>query len=66
MLKLTLMVMTYFQKVAELKHVTKTAEALQVAQPTVSRVINSIEKDFTVPVVCATLRGYFISDSLAP
>lgn len=50
MLKLTLMVMTYFQKVTELQHVTKTAEALQVAQPTVSRVINSIEKDFNVPL----------------
>ncbi len=48
MMKLTMDVLQCFQKVAELEHVTKAAEALQLAQPAVSRTISTMEKDFNV------------------
>lgn len=49
-MKFTLMVLRYFQKVAELQHVTRAAEALHVAQPSVSRVIKSMEQELNVPL----------------
>lgn len=49
-MKFTMTVLRYFQKVAELQHVTKAAEALHVAQPSISRVIKSMEKELNVPL----------------
>ncbi len=40
----------YFQKVAELEHMTKAAEQLQVSQPFLSRTIASLEEDLGVPL----------------
>ena len=39
-MKLTIDVLQCFQKVAELERVTRAAEALQLAQPAVSRTIS--------------------------
>ena len=47
-MKLTIDVLQCFQKVAELEHVTRAAEALQLAQPAVSRTISAMEKDFNI------------------
>lgn len=38
----------YFQKVAELEHLTKAAEALHIAQPALSRTIRSMEEELDV------------------
>ncbi|HEY5585247.1 MAG TPA: LysR family transcriptional regulator [Ruminiclostridium sp.] len=40
----------YFKKIAELEHMTRASEALQVAQPTLSKTISFLEKAFQVKV----------------
>ena len=35
-MKLTLLALTYFQKTAELQHLTHAAEALHISQPSLS------------------------------
>lgn len=36
----------YFKKVAELQHITRAAEELHVAQPSLSRTIARLEEDW--------------------
>ncbi|MFB7140757.1 LysR family transcriptional regulator [Gottfriedia sp. NPDC056225] len=40
----------YFQKVAKLEHITKAAEELQIAQPSLSNTIARLENDIGVPL----------------
>jgi DNA-binding transcriptional LysR family regulator len=40
----------YFQTVARLEHMTKAAEELQIAQPSLSKTIARLEKDLGVPL----------------
>ena len=43
-MKINFTSLMYFQKVAELEHLTKAAEALHIAQPALSRTIRSMEE----------------------
>lgn len=40
----------YFQKVARMEHMTKAAQALQIAQPALSKTIARLEEDIGVPL----------------
>jgi len=44
-MKLNFTSLQYFQKTAELEHLTKAAEALHVAQPALSRTIRGLEEE---------------------
>ncbi|PLS02022.1 LysR family transcriptional regulator [Neobacillus cucumis] len=45
-----LLQLQYFQTVARLEHMTKAAEALQIAQPSLSKTIARLEEDLGVPL----------------
>lgn len=47
-MKLNFTSLQYFQKVAELEHLTKAAEALHIAQPALSRTIRGLEEELNV------------------
>lgn len=47
-MKLTFSSLKYFQKVAELEHMTQAANALHIAQPALSRTIRSLENELDV------------------
>lgn len=49
-MKITYTALSYFQKIAELQHMTKAAAALHVAQPSLSRTIKSLEEELDVPL----------------
>lgn len=49
-MKITYTALTYFQKIAELQHMTRAAAALHVAQPSLSRTIKSLEEELDVPL----------------
>lgn len=40
----------YFQTIARLQHMTKAAEELQIAQPSLSKTIARLESDVGVPL----------------
>ena len=42
--------LNYFQVVAEYEHISKAAEALHVAQPSLSSTISKLEKELGVPL----------------
>lgn len=50
-MKLTLLALTYFQKTAELQHLTHAAEALHISQPSLSHTIKMLEQELGVPPV---------------
>jgi DNA-binding transcriptional LysR family regulator len=45
-----LLQLKYFQTVARLEHMTKAAEQLQIAQPSLSKTISRLEEDLGVPL----------------
>jgi DNA-binding transcriptional LysR family regulator len=45
-----LLQLQYFQTVARLEHMTKAAEELQIAQPSLSKTISRLEEDLGVPL----------------
>ena len=45
-----LLQLKYFQTVARLEHMTKAAEELHIAQPSLSKTIARLEKDLGVPL----------------
>jgi DNA-binding transcriptional LysR family regulator len=45
-----LLQLRYFQTVARLEHMTKAAEELQIAQPSLSKTISRLEEDLGVPL----------------
>ncbi|MFB7142235.1 LysR family transcriptional regulator [Gottfriedia sp. NPDC056225] len=45
-----LLQLKYFQTVAKLEHITKAAEVLQIAQPSLSKTITRLENDLGVPL----------------
>ncbi|WP_088042655.1 LysR family transcriptional regulator [Bacillus sp. EAC] len=45
-----LLQLKYFQTVAKLEHITKAAEELQIAQPSLSKTITRLENDLGVPL----------------
>lgn len=47
-MKLNFTSLMYFQKVADLEHLTKAAEALHIAQPALSRTIKGLEEELGV------------------
>lgn len=47
-MKLNFTSLQYFQKVAELEHLTRAAEALHIAQPALSRTIRGLEEELNV------------------
>lgn len=47
-MKLNFTSLMYFQKVAELEHLTKAAQALHIAQPALSRTIKGLEEELEV------------------
>lgn len=49
-MKITFTSLSYFQKIAELQHMTRAAAALHVAQPSLSRTIKSLEEELDVPL----------------
>ena len=44
-MKLNFTSLQYFQKTAELEHLTKAAEELHIAQPALSRTIRGLEQE---------------------
>lgn len=44
-MKLTLLALSYFQKTAELQHLTRAAEALHISQPSLSHTIKVLETE---------------------
>ncbi|GLV14827.1 LysR family transcriptional regulator [Alicyclobacillus hesperidum] len=51
-----LLQLEYFQTVARLQHMTKAAEELQIAQPSLSKTISRLEEDLGVPLFDRTGR----------
>ena len=47
-MKLNFTSLQYFQKTAELEHLTKAAEELHIAQPALSRTIRGLEQELEV------------------
>ena len=47
-MKLNFTSLLYFQRTAEMQHLTNAAESLHVAQPALSRMISGIEKELGV------------------
>ena len=47
-MEITLLALKYFQKTAELQHLTKTAEQLHISQPSLSRTLKSLENELGV------------------
>ena len=47
-MKLNFTSLQYFQKTAELEHLTKAAEELHIAQPALSRTIRGLEQELNV------------------
>lgn len=45
-MKLNFTSLLYFQRTAEMQHLTNAAESLHVAQPALSRMISGIEKEW--------------------
>ena len=45
-MKLNFTSLQYFQKTAELEHLTKAAEELHIAQPALSRTIRGLEQSW--------------------
>ena len=53
-MKLNFTSLLYFQRTAEMQHLTNAAESLHVAQPALSRMISGIEKELGVAPVSYT------------
>lgn len=51
-----LLQLKYFQKVAQLKHLTQAANKLYISQPALSQTIARLEKDIGVPLFNRTGR----------
>ena len=49
-MEISLLALKYFQKAAQLQHLTKAAAQLHIAQPSLSRTIRGLEETFGVPL----------------
>ena len=49
-MRLTLLALTYFQKTAEMQHLTHAAQALHISQPSLSHTIKMLELELGVPL----------------
>ena len=49
-MKLTLLGLRYFQKIAELQHITRAAEILHISQPSLSHIVKVMEIELGVPL----------------
>lgn len=49
-MEITLLALKYFQKTAQLQHLSKAAAQLHVAQPSLSRTIHALEEELGVPL----------------
>ncbi|MDU5301092.1 MAG: LysR family transcriptional regulator [Dialister micraerophilus] len=49
-MKLTLLGLRYFQKIAELQHITRAAEILHISQPSLSHIVKVMETELGVPL----------------
>ena len=62
-MKLTLLALTYFQKTAELQHLTHAAEALHISQPSLSHTIKMLEQELGVPLFRRSGRNIVLTAS---
>lgn len=60
-MKLTLLALSYFQKTAELQHLTKAAEALHISQPSLSHTIKVLETELGVPLFSRSGRNIVLT-----
>lgn len=58
---MTLLELLYFQKTAELQHLTKAAEHLHISQPSLSRTIKALESELEVPLFEHKGRNIFLT-----
>ena len=60
-MKLTLLALSYFQKTAELQHLTRAAEALHISQPSLSHTIKVLETELGVPLFSRSGRNIVLT-----
>lgn len=60
-MELSLLALAYFQKAAQLQHLSKAAAELHIAQPSLSRTIRGLEEELGVPLFDRQGRGIVLS-----
>lgn len=59
--KMTIIQIEYFQKTAQLQHITRAADALRIAQPSLSASLQALERELEVPLFERSGRGILLT-----
>ena len=60
-MELSLLALSYFQKAAQLQHLSNAAQELRIAQPSLSRTIRGLEEELGVPLFDRQGRGVVLN-----